>query len=64
MRKFGVADLILNWTVWPLFTLICVAKPWIESSPALSICHVLGAAPGKEFSHATGLVTGGVHTAA
>ena len=26
--------LILNWIVWPTFTLICVAKPWIESSPA------------------------------
>ena len=59
MRKFGVADLILNETVSPLLTLIDVAKPWIESSPALSISHVLGSAPGWVFSQATGFVTGG-----
>ena len=64
MRKFGVADLILNATVSPLLTLIAVAKPWIESSPALSISHVLGSAPGWVFSQATGFVTGGSQGAA
>jgi hypothetical protein len=41
--------------VSPLLTLIDVAKPWIVSSPAPSICQVLGSAPGSWFSQATGL---------
>src|SRR3982751_5718595 len=64
MWKSDVVELILNEIVSPLVTLCDVAKPWISASPAPSICHVLGSAPGSEFSHATGLATGGVQASA
>jgi hypothetical protein len=42
-------------------TLIEVAKPWIVESPAPLTCQALGAVPGREFSQAMTLVTGGPH---
>ena len=53
--------LILKFTVSPTLTLIEVAKPWIVASPAPLTCQALGAVPGREFSHAITLVTGGPH---
>ena len=53
--------LILKNSVWPAVTLICVAKPWIEGSPAPSTCQSVGGSPGSVFSHAITLVTGGPH---
>ncbi|HET7355115.1 MAG TPA: hypothetical protein VFJ09_00395 [Nocardioidaceae bacterium] len=38
-----------------------MAKPWIVESPAPLTCQSLGGSPGKEFSHAITLVTGGPH---
>src|SRR4051812_31207117 len=57
----GASDLILKCTVWPGCTLIVVAKPWIDESPAPLVCHCTGGVPGWEFSQAILLVTGGVH---
>ena len=54
-------DLILKLTVSPLLTLICVAKPWSESSPAPSISQSSCGVPAFVFSHATGLATGASH---
>src|SRR6478609_2372314 len=51
--------LILKDTVSPTFTLIEVAKPWIVWSPAPLTCQSLGGSPGKLFSQAITLVTGG-----
>jgi hypothetical protein len=45
--------------VCPTFTLIDVAKPWIVESPAPFGCQSLGGSPGKVFSQAITLVTGG-----
>src|SRR5215467_629397 len=53
--------LILKDSVWPAFTLIDVAKPWIVESPAPLTCQSLGGSPGNVFSHAITLVTGGPH---
>src|SRR5687768_14372316 len=51
-------------TACPWSTLMSVAKPWIEDDPAPAIPHSLSGLPGRVFSHATGLVTGGSHGAA
>src|SRR3954454_21128560 len=67
MWKFVVSDLILKPIVSPGCTLICVAKPWIESSPASpseDSCQFDGGVPALLFSHATALVTGGVQASA
>src|SRR5215813_15374412 len=53
--------LILNDTVCPGVTLICVAKPWIVESPAPLTCQSAAGSPGLVFSHAITLVTGGPH---
>ena len=53
--------LTLKYTVCPTSTLIDVANPWIVESPAPLTCQSLGASPGKVFSHAITLVTGGPH---
>src|SRR5215471_1964947 len=53
--------LILNDSVCPGVTLICVAKPWIVESPAPLTCQSLGGSPGLVFSQAITLVTGGPH---
>jgi hypothetical protein len=42
----------------PTFTLIFVAKPWMESSPTPVTSQSDFGVPGLEFSHATGFVTG------
>ena len=52
--------LILKDSVWPGVTLICVAKPWIEGSPAPFTCQSLGGSPGSVFSQAITLVPHGV----
>jgi hypothetical protein len=44
-----------------MLTLIEVAKPWIVESPAPLTCQALGAVPGREFSQAMTLTTGGPH---
>ena len=49
----------LERSVCPMFTLIDVAKPWIVESPAPSTCQSVGGSPGKEFSQAITLDTGG-----
>src|SRR5437762_12933533 len=46
--------------VWPGVRLICVAKPWIEGSPAPFTCQSLGGSPGGVFSRAITLVPHGV----
>src|SRR6478672_6255601 len=51
--------LILKDSVWPGVTLICVAKPWIEGSPAPFTCQSLGGSPGSVFSQAITLVPHG-----
>src|SRR5689334_17726631 len=56
--------LILNDSVWPAFTLIDVAKPWIAGSPAPLTCQSLAGSPGSVFSQAITLVTGGPHGSA
>src|SRR5215472_4142032 len=53
--------LILKNSVCPTLTLIDVAKPWIEGSPAPFTCQSLGGSPGNVFSHAITLTTGGPH---
>src|SRR5450755_2967015 len=53
--------LILKFSVSPTFTLIDVAKPWIVESPIPLTCQSLGGSPGKVFSQAITLVTGGPH---
>src|SRR6516164_9466059 len=53
--------LILKDSVCPTFTLIEVAKPWIVESPAPLTCQSLGGSPGRLFSQAITLVTGGPH---
>src|SRR5919197_1824540 len=53
--------LILKDSVWPDVRLMCVAKPWIEGSPAPFTCQSLGGSPGSVFSQAITLVTGGPH---
>ena len=53
--------LILKDSVCPTFTLIDVAKPWIVESPAPLTCQSLGGSPGKVFSQAITLTTGGPH---
>src|SRR5260370_27120595 len=53
--------LILKDSVSPTFTLIDVAKPWIVWSPAPLTCQSLGGSPGKVFSQAITLITGGPH---
>ena len=52
---------ILKDSVCPTFTLIDVAKPWIVGSPAPLTCQSLGGSPGKVFSQAITLTTGGPH---
>src|SRR3954451_93843 len=52
--SLDVADLILKLTVPPMFVLICVAKPTIESSPASGTYQSDGGEPGRAFSQATG----------
>src|SRR5688500_11960136 len=59
-----VFDLILKSIVSPTLTLIFVPKPWIVGSPQPSTFQTFGFVPGRLFSQATLLVTGGVHTAA
>ena len=44
--------LILKLSVWPAFTLIEVAKPWIVESPIPFTCQSLAGSPGSWFSHA------------
>ena len=56
--------LILKDSVSPTFTLIDVAKPWIVESPAPLTCQSLGGSPGKVFSQAITLTTGGPHGSA
>src|SRR4051794_25472373 len=51
--------LILNDSVCPMFTLIEVAKPWIVVSPCPLTCQSLVGSPGRLFSQAITLVTGG-----
>src|SRR5262249_61253360 len=53
--------LILNDSLCPAFTLICVANPWIVESPAPLTSQSPGGSPGLVFSHAITLVTGGPH---
>ena len=53
--------LILKFSVSPAFTLIDVAKPWMVEFPAPLTCQSLGGSPGKVFSQAITLVTGGPH---
>src|SRR5215213_6503000 len=53
--------LTLNETVWPLLTLMSVAKPWMLGSPAPPTSHSLAGLPGLEFSHTIGFTTGGSH---
>jgi hypothetical protein len=50
----------LNVIVWPRFTLMFVAKPWIVGSPMPSMSHSLGGLPGSAFSQTIGLEAGGV----
>ncbi len=57
MWYFVDGVLILNCSTPPTFTLICVAKPWMEVSPAPE-SHCDWGVPGRLFSHATGLMTG------
>ena len=57
VRARGV--LILKDSVWPTFTLIDVAKPWIVESPAPLTCQSLAGSPGSVFSQAITLTTGG-----
>src|SRR4026208_447318 len=52
--------LILKDSVWPDVTLICVAKPWMEGSPAPFTCQSLGGSPGSVFSQAIRLAPHGV----
>src|SRR5262249_55304277 len=49
--------LILNETVWPTFTLMSVANPWIPGLPAspLGVSQTDGAVPGSWFSQGMGL---------
>ena len=54
MWYFVDGVLILKDSVWPAFTLIDVANPWIEESPAPSICQSEGASPGSWFSQTIG----------
>ena len=54
----------LKRTVWPWFTLMRVAKPWIEAAPAPLTSHWLWGVPGFEFSQTIGLATGGSQGAA
>src|SRR5215469_1767563 len=56
--------LILKYSLCPTFTLIDVAKPWIVGSPAPFTCQSLGGSPGKVFSQAITLTTGGPHGSA
>src|SRR5450755_1092372 len=51
--------LILKEIVCPAVALIDVANPWIEESPAPFTSQSLGGSPGKLFSHAMALTTGG-----
>src|SRR6185436_13216914 len=50
---------ILKRTVPPRLTLMSVAKPWIDGSPAPLMSHSLAGFPGFEFSQAMALTTGG-----
>ena len=61
MSRWYLVDtvLILNWMTWPMFTLIAVAKPWIDALPAPE-SHTDCGVPGWLFSHAT-LFTIGEH---
>src|ERR1700757_4602409 len=54
MWYFVDGVLILKFSVWPTFTLIDVAKPWIVESPAPLICQSVGASPGSWFSQTIG----------
>src|SRR4051812_34569104 len=63
--RYDVAGVsILNPSVSPTSTLICVAKPWIEALPAPVIPHSLSGLPALVFSHATALTTGASQAAA
>src|ERR1041385_2963510 len=57
--EFAGVLILKNW-VWPGVTLICVAKPCIEGSPAPFTCQSLGGSPGSAFSHAITFVPHGV----
>src|SRR5579862_3701687 len=57
MWYFVDGVLILNCSTPPTFTLIWVAKPWMESSPVPE-SHFDWGVPGRLFSHATGLMIG------
>lgn len=48
-----------NEIVSPLVTLSDVAKPWLVGAPLPVICQSLVGSPGKLFSHAMTLTTGG-----
>ena len=54
MWYFVDGVLILKDSVWPTFTLIDVANPWMVESPAPLICQSEGASPGSWFSHTIG----------
>ena len=46
---------ILKSTVWPWSTLMSVAKPWIDGSPAPETSHSDCGVPGSEFSETISL---------
>src|SRR4026207_1088629 len=52
--------LVSKGSVWAGVRLICVARPWIEGSPAPFTCQSLGGSPGSVFSQAITLVPHGV----
>ena len=53
---YAVASVFtLKCTVSPRLTLICVAKPWIDGSPAPLTSHWLGGLPGRQFSATIGI---------
>src|SRR5579875_1174894 len=49
---------ILKYSVWPMFTLMSVAKPWMVGSPTPVTSQTLSGVPGLEFSQTIGLLPG------
>src|SRR4051812_12570547 len=64
IRKVVNVLSILKPTVEPRFTLMSVAKPWIEVLPTPETSHSLAGLPSFVFSQATSLTTGASHAAA
>src|SRR4029079_5366371 len=52
-RKFVALVSTLNVTVEPRSTLMSVAKPWMDESPAPLTSHSLAAFPARQFSATT-----------